>query len=174
MESINTLDKGHDIVIIGAGIIGVSLSIEIAKRDRSLSILVIEKEEVPGTHASGRNSGVIHAGFYYSPESLKAKFCKDGNVKLRVTCAELGVPIRNTGKVVLSQDESQVPLLEKLFKRGIENGVEIEILHNLSVLTMQQMHHSIPAIHLQLYTSGSSDRCRFLQMFFSYKLLQKY
>ena len=124
------MDKAHDIVILGAGIIGVSLSIEIAKRDRSLSILVIEKEELPGTHASGRNSGVIHAGFYYSPESLKAKFCKDGNVKLRVACAELGVPIRNTGKVVLSQDESQVPLLEKLFKRGIENGVEIEILED--------------------------------------------
>jgi L-2-hydroxyglutarate oxidase len=130
LESIKILDKGHDIVIIGAGIIGVSLSIEIVKRDRSLSILVIEKEEAPGTHASGRNSGVIHAGFYYSPESLKAKFCKDGNAKLRAACTELGVPIRNTGKVVLSQDESQVPLLEKLFKRGIENGVEIEILED--------------------------------------------
>jgi len=124
------LDKSHDIVIIGAGIIGVSLSIEIAKKNRSLSILVIEKEDAPGTHASGRNSGVIHAGFYYSPESLKAKFCKDGNVKLRVTCAELGVPIRNTGKVVLSQNESQVPLLEKLFERGIANGVEVEILED--------------------------------------------
>lgn len=130
MESNITLNNYCDIVIIGAGIIGVSLSIEIAKTDASLSILVLEKEIAPGIHASGRNSGVIHAGFYYSPDSLKARFCRDGNTKLRLACAELGVPIKNTGKVVLSKDKSQSPLLEKLFKRGIENGVEIEILED--------------------------------------------
>ena len=119
-----------DHIIIGAGIIGISIGIAILELNPNKRVLIIDKEKIPGFHASGRNSGVIHAGFYYSPESLKAKFCKDGNVKLRVACAELGVPIRNTGKVVLSQDESQVPLLEKLFKRGIENGVEIEILED--------------------------------------------
>ena len=76
MESISNLNKDFDVVIIGGGIIGVALAIEIAKKGDKLSILLIEKEKAPGLHASGRNSGVIHAGFYYSPHSLKAKFCQ--------------------------------------------------------------------------------------------------
>lgn len=106
---------------------GVALSLEILEKDKALSVLIIEKENAPGLHASGRNSGVIHAGFYYTPNSLKARFCRDGNTKLRETCEKFDVPIRNTGKVVISQHTSQTPALENLFQRGLANGVKLEI-----------------------------------------------
>jgi L-2-hydroxyglutarate oxidase LhgO len=127
LESISKLNKDFDVVIIGGGIIGVALAIEIAKKGEKLTILLIEKEKAPGLHASGRNSGVIHAGFYYSPHSLKAKFCREGNIKLHETCTQLGVPLRRTGKVVIAQDAIQTPALEKLFHRGVENGVQVEL-----------------------------------------------
>ena len=72
-----------DVVIVGAGIIGLSVARALKARQPSLKILVCEKEDKVGLHASSRNSGVLHAGFYYSPESLKAKFCRDGNRQLR-------------------------------------------------------------------------------------------
>lgn len=121
------LNKNFDVVIIGGGIIGVTLAIHIAKNAKNLSILLIEKENSPGLHASGRNSGVIHAGFYYSPNSLKAKFCKIGNQLLHEKCAELNVPVRNTGKVVVSQSLNEGASLEKLFLRAKQNDVEVEI-----------------------------------------------
>lgn len=129
MESNNKLVK-FDIVIVGGGIIGITLAIHIAKNDKNTSILVIEKEKGPGLHASGRNSGVIHAGFYYGPNTLKAKFCKEGNQRLHEKCAELSVPVTRTGKVVVTQNSKETPELEKLFHRAIENGVEVQILED--------------------------------------------
>lgn len=130
MESISKLDKKYDIVIVGGGIIGITLAIHIAKKNKICSILVIEKEKMPGMHASGRNSGVIHAGFYYGPTTLKAKFCKEGNQRLHEKCAELNVPVKRTGKVVVSQSSKETPSLEKLYQRACENGVEVEILED--------------------------------------------
>ena len=75
--------ESYDYVIIGAGIIGISLGIELLTQKQKNKILIIEKEPNPGVHASGRNSGVLHAGFYYSSDSLKAKFCKQGNLELK-------------------------------------------------------------------------------------------
>ena len=121
------LDEKYDIVVIGAGIVGINVAIQLAQRKPELSVLVVEKEKNPGLHASGRNSGVIHAGFYYSPDSLKAKFCREGNEQLRNLCEKLSIPIRETGKVVVSQHVSQVDRLEQLFQRGLTNGVELEI-----------------------------------------------
>jgi L-2-hydroxyglutarate oxidase LhgO len=90
--------------------------------------LIIDKESKPGVHASGRNSGVLHAGFYYSPDSLKAKFCRLGNLELKNFCKENSIPILETGKVVVCQSKSDVSKLEDLFRRGVANGVDIEIL----------------------------------------------
>ena len=125
-----SIEKRVDIVIVGGGIIGIAIAIEIAKKDKGLSILLIEKEKSIGLHASGRNSGVIHAGFYYKPQSLKAKFCREGNIQLKETCKKLGVPVLNTGKVVVSKDTNQASILEKLFMRGVENGVNLEIFED--------------------------------------------
>lgn len=120
--------KEYDQIIIGAGIVGISLGLALLERDPNRNLLVIDKEEKPGIHASGRNSGVLHAGFYYSPDSLKAKFCRLGNLELRKFCKENNLQILETGKVVVCQDKKDVARLEELHRRGVANGVNIEIL----------------------------------------------
>ena len=121
------INKDYDHIIIGAGVIGISLGLAILERSPSKKVLIIDKENKPGVHASGRNSGVLHAGFYYSPDSLKAKFCRLGNLELRKFCKENNLRILETGKVVVCQDKQDVLRLEELYRRGVENGVDIEI-----------------------------------------------
>ena len=122
--------ENFDYVIIGAGIIGISLGIELLTQKPTKRILIIDKESRPGVHASGRNSGVLHAGFYYSPDSLKAKFCKQGNLELKKFCKTNNLEVKETGKVVVCQDKNDVTRLMSLFERGIANGVEIELLES--------------------------------------------
>ena len=122
--------ENYDYVIIGAGIIGISLGIELLTQKPTKKILIIDKETRPGVHASGRNSGVLHAGFYYSPDSLKAKFCKQGNLELKKFCITNNLEVKETGKVVVCQDKNDVTRLINLFERGIANGVEIELLES--------------------------------------------
>jgi L-2-hydroxyglutarate oxidase LhgO len=117
-----------DVVIVGAGIIGLSVARALKSTQPSLKILVCEKEPAPGLHASGRNSGVLHAGFYYSPESLKARFCRDGNKELREFIKLKNLPLLQTGKVVVTKSEEEEAKLVALFNRGISNGVELELL----------------------------------------------
>ena len=121
------INKDYDHIIIGAGIIGISLGLAILEKSPNKKVLIIDKENKPGVHASGRNSGVLHAGFYYSPDSLKAKFCRLGNLELRKFCKENNLRILETGKVVVCQDKQDVLRLEELYRRGVENGVDIEI-----------------------------------------------
>lgn len=128
------INKDYDHIIIGAGIIGISLGLAILERNASKKVLIIDKENKPGVHASGRNSGVLHAGFYYSPDSLKAKFCRLGNLELRKFCKENDLRILETGKVVVCQDKQDVLRLEELYRRGVENGVDIE-LHSFQELS---------------------------------------
>ena len=117
-----------DIVIAGAGIIGLAVARAIKTAAPQLRVLIIEKEDSLGLHASGRNSGVIHAGFYYSPDSLKARFCRDGNRELRSIISKYNLPLLNTGKVVVTQNIPEVSDLENLYKRGLENGVDLQLL----------------------------------------------
>ena len=99
-----------DILIIGAGIIGLTLARELVKGGRG-EILVIEKEPEPGRHASGRNSGVLHAGIYYSPDSLKAKSCLNGNRLMKQYCREKGLPLRENGKVIVARSSEELATL---------------------------------------------------------------
>ena len=94
-----------DFLVIGAGIIGLSIAREILLNNKNASVIVVDKEKEVGLHASGRNSGVLHAGFYYSPDSLKAKLTRDGNKLLRDFCEENDVEVKNVGKVVVTKNE---------------------------------------------------------------------
>jgi L-2-hydroxyglutarate oxidase LhgO len=116
------------VVIIGAGVVGLSIGISLLDSNSNLKVLVLEKESELGVHASGRNSGVLHAGFYYSPDSLKAKFCRDGNFELKNLCKEYEIPVLPTGKVVVARNQDENERLQILFRRGIANGVELELL----------------------------------------------
>jgi (S)-2-hydroxyglutarate dehydrogenase len=117
-----------DYVVIGGGIMGLSIARELRRRDAGARIVVLEKEPRLGVHASGRNSGVLHAGFYYSPDSLKARFTRVGNERLTQYCVERGLPIRRCGKLVLARDEAELGQLDELARRGVANGVKLQML----------------------------------------------
>lgn len=114
-----------DILVIGGGVIGINMAIQAKRRHPDSNILLIEKESDLGIHASGRNSGVLHAGFYYTADSLKAKFTRDGNRALTEYCVDKGLNINRCGKLVVAKNESELTTLNTLLERGIKNGVEI-------------------------------------------------
>ena len=119
--------KKCDVLVVGAGVVGLSTGIALLQSRPSLKVMVADKEKDIALHASGRNSGVIHAGFYYSPDSLKAKFCRDGSFELRKLAKKYGIPVKDVGKVVVTRNEDEDSRLNILFERGIANGVELEI-----------------------------------------------
>ena len=117
-----------DVAIIGAGILGLAIANELLQNEPRMKVVVFEKEPEVGFHTSGRNSGVIHSGFYYSPNSLKAKFCRDGNIALKQLCERNGIPVRETGKVVVARNDAEVEILQSLLERGHSNNVPLELL----------------------------------------------
>ncbi|MDF0677501.1 MAG: L-2-hydroxyglutarate oxidase [Nitrospira sp.] len=117
-----------DFLVIGGGVIGLSIARELRRRRTDTRILLIEKEPLCGAHASGRNSGVLHAGFYYSPDSLKAKFTRLGNERLTAYCEEKQIPLNRCGKLVVAKDAADLPSLDELFRRGQLNGIELQAL----------------------------------------------
>jgi len=133
------MKKTYDVIICGAGIIGISLARELKQTNPKLTVLVIEKEIGIGLHASGRNSGVLHAGFYYSPDSLKAKFCKDGNLAIKKLCENHRIPIRNTGKIVVTKNSEEDARLILLYDRGQKNQVPLEIFDRSQLNKIEQM-----------------------------------
>ncbi len=122
------------ILIIGSGIIGLSIAKAIKAKNGSAIITVVEKEPKEAMHSSGRNSGVLHAGFYYTADSLKAKFTKDGNAAWTKFCDDRGLPINKCQKVVVAKDESELAGIEELHKRGIKNGVDVKIIDEAELL----------------------------------------
>ena len=112
-----------DIAVIGAGIVGLATARELARRHPHASIAVIDKETEIGRHQTGHNSGVIHAGIYYAPGSLKAQLCVSGARELYAYCDEHGIPVERCGKLIVALDASELPGLEELERRGRANGV---------------------------------------------------
>ncbi|QPJ65334.1 MAG: L-2-hydroxyglutarate oxidase [Candidatus Nitrohelix vancouverensis] len=118
----------RDFLVIGGGIIGIAVAQELKKRHADASVTVLEKEERCGLHASGRNSGVLHAGFYYSADSLKARFTRSGNQRLTQYCKEKQLNINECGKLVVARNESELPWLDELLNRAKNNGVELKLI----------------------------------------------
>lgn len=116
-----------DFLICGAGILGLAMARELARRGHE-NIVVLEKEESLGKHASGRNSGVLHAGIYYTPDSLKARFCLSGNRMMKDYCREKGLPLDETGKVIVAKSEEELPALQGLYERARANGAQVELI----------------------------------------------
>jgi L-2-hydroxyglutarate oxidase LhgO len=119
--------QSAQIVICGAGITGLTLARELLSRGAD-DILILEKEHSLGKHASGRNSGVLHAGVYYSPDSLKAKLCIQGNFLMRDYCKERGLPYQAYGKVIVAKTAEELPTLDELHRRATANGAETHII----------------------------------------------
>ena len=117
-----------DFLVIGGGIIGINVARQLKRQFSDATVTVIEKENHCGAHASGRNSGVLHAGFYYSPESLKAKFTRLGNKRLTEYCESKQIPMNRCGKLVVAKDCSEHPALDELLRRGKVNDIDLQAI----------------------------------------------
>ncbi|MEA3410989.1 MAG: L-2-hydroxyglutarate oxidase [Pseudomonadota bacterium] len=115
-----------DFLVIGGGIIGISIARELKRTYADASVEVVEKESSGGEHASGRNSGVLHAGFYYTADSLKARFTRDGNRELTEYCESRKIPLNKCGKLVVAKNETEDVMLDELMVRGRKNGVLLD------------------------------------------------
>ena len=113
----------YDVVVVGAGIIGLASARQILLRRPGTTLLVLDKEPTVGAHQSGHNSGVIHSGLYYPPGSLKARLCLTGASAMYEYCAEHGIPVDRCGKVVVATDRAELAALDLLHQRGLANGV---------------------------------------------------
>jgi len=127
-----------DILIIGAGVIGLTLARALRKKGHQ-KILILEKESRVGCHASGRNSGVLHAGIYYPSDTLKAKLCLEGNRLWRQYCQQHKLPVRETGKIVVTQDESTLANLMVLHTRGTESGAKVSLIDETDLKKLEPL-----------------------------------
>ena len=116
-------DSRYDVIIIGGGVVGLGVALEITRRLPRQKLLVVEKEDKVARHQSGHNSGVIHSGVYYKPGSLKARLCVSGAAAMVEFCCEHGIPHNVCGKVIVATGEDELPRLEELRKRGEANGL---------------------------------------------------
>src|SRR5205809_1811421 len=112
-----------DVAVVGAGIIGLAVARELLLRRADLRVHVLEKEHEVGFHQTGHNSGVIHAGVYYAPGSLKARLCTEGRLKTYEYCEQKGIPYNKCGKLIVAVEEEELPRLQNLWDRARANGV---------------------------------------------------
>ena len=138
----------YDVAVIGGGIIGVATGMHLAQEHPRTKVVVLEKEHELARHQTGHNSGVMHAGIYYSPGSNKANLCASGGRMLRRFCDERGVPYEMCGKVIVATDESEVPGLDDLYRRGTANGAEgLEIIDQRRLRELEPHAAGIRAVH---------------------------
>lgn len=139
----------YDYVIVGGGIVGLASAYHILKLQPSAKLAVLEKESAVAAHQTGHNSGVIHSGIYYKPGSLKAKNCIDGYNMMVNFCKEHGIKFDLCGKLIVAVDDSELPELEKLYKRGHENGLtQITYLNKEQIADYEPHLNGVKAIHV--------------------------
>ena len=131
-----------DITIVGGGIVGIATAYKIKVKNPQLKILLLEKEDQLCRHQTGNNSGVIHSGLYYKPASLKSTNCIQGYNMLLDFCQKENIPYELCGKVVIATDDFQKPLLENLYNRGLENGLD-----QISKISIEELKEIEPHVN---------------------------
>lgn len=132
-----------DFAVVGGGVMGLAMADAIQAAAPDAQVLVLDKEPSLGRHASGRNSGVLHAGFYYAPDSLKAQLTRRGNILLHQFCEERAVPVRRCGKVVVATTSEEVAGLAALHDRGIANGVPVELIDPATLRQIEPLARTV-------------------------------
>ncbi len=157
-------DSSFDLVIIGAGIVGLATALEAIRRSPGLRLAVLEKEDRVAAHQTGHNSGVIHSGLYYKPGSLKARLCVEGAAAMVRFCREYGLPHEVCGKIVVATDESELPALAELMRRGHANGLTgLRELEAAQIREFEPYSAGIRAIHVP--STGIADYKRVAQKY---------
>ncbi|PTL22186.1 L-2-hydroxyglutarate oxidase [Shouchella clausii] len=131
----------YDFTIIGGGIVGLAVGHALFARYPKASVLIIEKEQEVAAHQTGHNSGVIHSGIYYKPGSFKAKFAKAGNQSMTAFCQKHGLKVDICGKVIVATNKKELPLLDHLYQRGVDNGLD------LRMLSKEELHEAEPYVN---------------------------
>lgn len=144
-----------DVLVIGGGIVGLSTAHALARLAPGTRVVVLEKEDGPARHQTGRNSGVIHSGIYYKPGSLKARFAVRGAAEMVKFCAEHGIPHEVTGKLIVATERDELPRLHALVQRGRENGIPVRELGPTQIAEYEPQVHGLAAIHVG--TTGIVD-----------------
>jgi L-2-hydroxyglutarate oxidase len=138
----------YDFIIIGGGIVGLSLGLKIGQRYPQARIAVLEKEKRIAFHQTGNNSGVIHSGIYYKPGSLKARLCRSGSQSMVEFCQQHDIDHEVCGKVIIATAEQERPLLENLYQRGLENGLAVTRLTREEVSEIEPHVHCLAGIYV--------------------------
>jgi (S)-2-hydroxyglutarate dehydrogenase len=137
-----------DVVVVGAGILGLAVARELLERRPELSVTVLEREDRVGAHQTGHNSGVVHAGIYYAPGSLKARLCVEGARDLYEFCERHAVPVDRCGKVIVATTPAELPGLDELERRGQSNGVPgLRRLDRAALRELEPHAEGIAALH---------------------------
>lgn len=144
--------KVYEFLLIGAGVIGVSIARELRRRYRA-RVMVIEKEPSPGRHASSRNSGVLHAGVYYKAGTLKARLCVEGNRRMREYCLAKSIPLNENGKVIVARSTEELQSLQELYKRAQANGVSAELV---DVPSLKDIEPCAKTVECALYVKDTA------------------
>ncbi len=137
-----------DVVVVGAGIVGLATAYQLSRRNRSIRIVVVEKEPSVALHQTGRNSGVLHSGIYYTPGTLKAVTCRLGKAAMEAFCQEHGIAWERCGKVIVAVDESELPALERIESRGEANGVVSHRIDRQTLNGLEPHVAGIAALHV--------------------------
>ncbi|NCG40936.1 MAG: L-2-hydroxyglutarate oxidase [Actinobacteria bacterium] len=135
-------NKNFDFVVIGAGIVGLTIARELSSRYSGKRIAIVEKESMIGKHSSGRNSGVLHSGIFYPAQSLKAKVCSSGAQQLSAYCTQAGLPINKIGEVILPTREEDDQQIDVLLERGATNGVTVELIDRQQLAELEPEAYS--------------------------------
>ena len=144
-----------DIIIIGGGIVGLATARELQRRYPHKSLIVLEQEPRLAAHQTGRNSGVIHAGVYYKPDSLKARFCRQGNQETIAFCRQHNIPFEQCGKLIVATQEKELPRLDDLYRRALDNGLEVQRWDAQQARAAEPNIAALGAIHVR--ASGIVD-----------------
>ncbi|MDD9377332.1 L-2-hydroxyglutarate oxidase [Streptomyces sp. ZAF1911] len=150
-----------DVLVIGGGIVGLSTAHALAGLAPGTRVVVLEKEDGPARHQTGRNSGVIHSGIYYKPGSLKARFAVRGAAEMVKFCTEHGIPHEVTGKLIVATERDELPRLHALVQRGRENGIPVRELGPTQISEYEPEVRGLAAIHVG--TTGIVDYGRVAQ-----------
>jgi 2-hydroxyglutarate dehydrogenase len=137
-----------DLAVVGGGILGLAVARELLRRNPRASLCVLERETELGRHQTGHNSGVIHAGIYYQPGSLKARLCVTGARELYEYCEQGGIASERRGKLIVATDASELPRLQELERRGLANGVAgLRRLDAAGIQELEPHARGIAALH---------------------------